>query len=338
MPSVEGEENGEEEVDRSPNEDENMSEDEDEESSLSSDESSSESSIDETENERRRNECLNDMADLERQFSDLKEQLYRERISQVEKKLNESLINNSCHNLSLITECAMEYTGPVNELKEMCEIRIEVAGILRDCRLGNVKHKYDADEQAAIQHFESEKLALMESMKQELEEKIRKLEEDKQNMDISADIWLESQSLNKKHRKSSDGSMISDKRRKPVTVTDILFNSPYIVYMLREMDILEDWAAIRKAKGALARRRQNSGCQLENSPFSARYEDGKLYYEGEWFHKGDHILIESRNDTHSSAFVTGINTGEVWVRKGDGSKTKLYIGQLQKGKYKIRKT
>lgn len=150
------------------------------------------------------------------------------------------------------------------------------------------------------------------------------------------DIWLESQSLNKKHRKSSDGSMISDKRRKPVTVTDILFLqyflfiplsyciirtsvpyhyytpicflryktdtcrlvpnllcktysayylmyyipdfslcsslvlsafrlwhminrknlcgnifpwpcvSPYIVYMLREMDILEDWAAIRK--------------------------------------------------------------------------------------------
>ena len=44
MPSVEGEENGEEEVERSPNEDENMSEDEDEESSLSSDESSSESS------------------------------------------------------------------------------------------------------------------------------------------------------------------------------------------------------------------------------------------------------------------------------------------------------
>ena len=29
----------------------------------------------------------------------------------------------------------MEYTGPVNELKEMCEIRIEVAGILRDCRV-----------------------------------------------------------------------------------------------------------------------------------------------------------------------------------------------------------
>lgn len=25
------------------------------------------------------------------------------------------------------------------------------------------------------------------------------------------------------------------------------------------------------------------GCQSEKSPFSARYEDGKLYYEGEWY-------------------------------------------------------
>lgn len=38
----------------------------------------------------------------------------------------------------------------------------------------------------SISNLQSEKLALMESMRQELEEKIRKLEEDKQNMDISA--------------------------------------------------------------------------------------------------------------------------------------------------------
>lgn len=43
---------------------------------------------------------------------------------------------------------------------------------------------------------------------------------------------------------------IPEKRKKPVTVT-----GPYIVYMLNEMDILEDWAAIRKAKSELARRK-----------------------------------------------------------------------------------
>ena len=25
------------------------------------------------------------------------------------------------------------------------------------------------------------------------------------------------------------------------------------------------------------------GCQSEKSPYNARYEDGKLYYEGEWY-------------------------------------------------------
>lgn len=34
-----------------------------------------------------------------------------------------------------LLECVVEYIGLVNELKEMCEIRIEVVGILRDCRV-----------------------------------------------------------------------------------------------------------------------------------------------------------------------------------------------------------
>ena len=37
-----------------------------------------------------------------------------------------------------------------------------------------------------------------------------------------------------------------------------------------------------------------------------------------------------------SATISAINTGEVWVRRRDGSKTKLYISQLQRGKCTIR--
>ncbi|XP_032237215.2 breast cancer metastasis-suppressor 1-like protein-A isoform X2 [Nematostella vectensis] len=326
MPSVDGEESGDEEVARSLNDDENMSEEDDDEDSLpsGSDDDSSDS-IDETENERRRTECLDDMADLERQFTELKEQLYHERLNQVEKKLEE-----------VASELANEYVGPLAELKEMCEIRIEVSGILRDCRLENVKNKYNADEQAALQHFESEKLALMESMKAELEEKIRKLEEDKHNMDISADLWLESHSTNKKQRKAAEAVMHPEKRRKPVTVS-----GPYIVYMLKEMDILEDWAAIRKAKGALARRKQQRKCSgsypNEKCLFNARYEDGKLYYEGQWYQKGSPVIIEGKDHTSCNAMITGINTGEIIFRRSDGCKTNMYIGQLQKGKFKIRK-
>uniref|UniRef100_A0A8D3AHM8 Uncharacterized protein n=1 Tax=Scophthalmus maximus TaxID=52904 RepID=A0A8D3AHM8_SCOMX len=39
--------------------------------------------------ERRRIECLDEMSNLEKQFTDLKDQLYRERLSQVNSKLQE---------------------------------------------------------------------------------------------------------------------------------------------------------------------------------------------------------------------------------------------------------
>ena len=42
------------------------------------------------------------------------------------------------------------------------------------------------------------------------------------------------------------------------------------------------------------------------------------------------------NFPNFSATISAINTGEVWVRRRDGSKTKLYISQLQRGKCTIR--
>ena len=35
----------------------------------------------------------------------------------------------------------------------------------------------------------------------------------------------------------------------------------------------------------------------EDHPFSARYDDGKLFYEGEWYSKGHHIIIDNREDS-----------------------------------------
>lgn len=37
-----------------------------------------------------------------------------------------------------------------------------------------------------------------------------------------------------------------------------------------------------------------------------------------------------------SAIITTINHDEVWFKRPDGSKSKLYISQLQKGKYSIK--
>lgn len=39
----------------------------------------------------------------------------------------------------------------------------------------------------------------------------------------------------------------------------------------------------------------------------------------------------------SRAVITAVSTGEVWLRREDGSKTKIYVSQLQKGKYSVHK-
>lgn len=111
--------------------------------------------------------------------------------------------------------------------------RKEVAEILKRLRLDNIRHKFQSEEQAAIQHYESEKQLAVDRLYDELNEKIRRLEEDSHNVDISWTNW-ESNARSSKVRGPG--------RKKPVTVT-----GPYVVYMLREDEIMEDWTLIKKA-------------------------------------------------------------------------------------------
>ncbi|KAK9686059.1 hypothetical protein QE152_g37479 [Popillia japonica] len=157
------------------------------------------SEMDEGECEQRRNECMDNLTDLERQFSLLREQLYRERIAQ--------------------------------QLQDDMRIRTEVASILRQLRLANIRNKYDAEEQAARQNLESEKALAWDYYYEELIETIKRLEEDRHNVEIS---WGEGGEWSTRSRSRS--------RRKAVTVS-----GPYIVYMLKPQDIMEDWTTIRKA-------------------------------------------------------------------------------------------
>ncbi|ELU01106.1 hypothetical protein CAPTEDRAFT_94286 [Capitella teleta] len=294
--------------------------DDDESDSGSSDDGDS-SEIDEAEIERRRNECLDDMNALEEQFFELKEHLCKERLGQVEAKLSE-----------VRAEKALEYLEPLAELQENMRIHTQVAGILKELRIQNVKNQSEAESQAAMQNFESEKMLLFDHVRQELEDKIRRLEEDRHNIDISTEFL---QSSNKRRKKGSGPlphfTTPGDRRRKPVTVTDILF-----VYLVKHPDIVEDWTTIKKALKQSEKKKKAIHPKQEKHPFAARFEDGKLFYENEWYSRGHHIIIDNKEDSPVHASITAINTGEVWVKRSDGNKSKLYIAQLQKGKYTVR--
>jgi len=197
--------------------------------------------IDEEECERRKVEFVGEMGDLEKQFFLLKDQLYMERLTQVEQKLEEVKAEN-----------ALEYLQPLGELEDNKRTRTEVAEVLRGMKLANVECQHEAEMLAARQNYESERQLLRDSIRFEVEEKLRKLEEDKNSID--SDLYSESAFSKKKRRynnilgyelqygHSRDQLSLPDRRRKPVTVS-----GPYIVYMLRDNEIMEDYLTIRRA-------------------------------------------------------------------------------------------
>ncbi|XP_075879634.1 breast cancer metastasis-suppressor 1-like protein-A isoform X2 [Nelusetta ayraudi] len=217
-------------------------------SSVSEDGDSSE--MDEEDCERRRMECLDEMSNLEKQFMDLKDQLYHERLSQVNSKLAEVEAGR-----------AAEYLEPLAVLLENMQVRTKVAGIYRDLCLDSVKNKYECETQAACQHWESEKLLLFDTVQSELEEKIRRLEEDRHSIDITSELWNDELSGRRKRR---DALSPDKKRRRPSVVS-----GPYIVYMLPDLDILEDWTTIRKAVATLGPHRGKSDSESSAFPFRA---------------------------------------------------------------------
>uniref|UniRef100_A0A9L0RCZ4 BRMS1 like transcriptional repressor n=1 Tax=Equus caballus TaxID=9796 RepID=A0A9L0RCZ4_HORSE len=281
------------EVDYAENEG-SSSEDEDTESSSVSEDGDS-SEMDDEDCERRRMECLDEMSNLEKQFTDLKDQLYKERLSQVDAKLQE-----------VIAGKAPEYLEPLATLQENMQIRTKVAGIYRELCLESVKNKYECEIQASRQHCESEKLLLYDTVQSELEEKIRRLEEDRHSIDITSELWNDELQSRKKRK-----DPFSPDKKKPVVVS-----GPYIVYMLQDLDI--------------------PPVKLEKHLHSARSEEGRLYYDGEWYIRGQTICIDKKDECPTSAVITTINHDEVWFKRPDGSKSKLYISQLQKGKYSIK--
>uniref|UniRef100_A0A3B4GZJ3 BRMS1 transcriptional repressor and anoikis regulator n=1 Tax=Pundamilia nyererei TaxID=303518 RepID=A0A3B4GZJ3_9CICH len=131
------------------------------------------------------------------------------------------------------------------------------AGVYRELCLQVIKHKHECEVQGARQHLESERTLLFDAMKGELLEKIRRLEEDRQNIDLTSE-WSDELRGKKCKRKNLLGR--SEKKKKVALVS-----GPFIVYMLRDIDILEDWTAIKKILQLSVDKDAASGCPAYES-------------------------------------------------------------------------
>lgn len=147
--------------------------------------------------------------------------MYHEKITQVHRNIVE-LRNEECP----------DYLKQVEKLREIMKTKEQVAEVLKNYRLQNISNLFTSEELAASQNLESEKRISYDEIHGELQEKIRKLEEDRNNSNIHDDLWYNN-GRKKKNR---------SQRRKAVAVS-----GPYIVYMLKENEIMEDWSLIKKS-------------------------------------------------------------------------------------------
>lgn len=86
-----------------------------------------------------------------------------------------------------------------------------------------------------------------------------------------------------------------------------------------------------------------------------RIEDGKLVYEKRWFHRGQSVFVEGRDLPKFPANISAIgndvvsiflcffsygiliNFLQIWVKKSDGSKVRIYVSNLARGKISIKR-
>ncbi|NXS98106.1 SDS3 deacetylase, partial [Jacana jacana] len=145
----------------------------------------------------------------------------------------------------------------------------------------------------------------------------------------------------KLRRRPNDPVPIPDKRRKPAP--DILYR---LNYLLTDEQIMEDLRTLNKRPASLPFSASPSSPEhLPATPaespaqrFEARIEDGKLYYDKRWYHKSQAIYLESKENTKISCVISSVGANEIWVRKtSDSTKMRIYLGQLQRGVFVIRR-
>ncbi|KAG2470681.1 SDS3 deacetylase, partial [Polypterus senegalus] len=196
-----------------------------------------------------------------------------------------------------------EYQKRMKKLDQQYKERLRNAGEIFGLHIylflltEQVERNYIKEKKAAVKEFEDKKIELKENLIAELEEKKKMIENEKLTMELT-------------------GASPSSPELLPTTPTE----SP-------------------------AHR------------FEARIEDGKLYYDKRWYHKSQPIYLESKESTKISCVISSVGTNEVgfsfhfdtrlalltnvqkiWVRKtSDSTKMRIYLGQLQRGVFVIRR-
>ncbi|KAK1156506.1 sin3 histone deacetylase corepressor complex component SDS3 isoform X1 [Acipenser oxyrinchus oxyrinchus] len=264
-------------------------------------------------------------------YVEIKEQMYQDKLASLKRQLAQ-----------LQEGTLQEYQKRMKKLDQQYKERLRNADLFLQLETEQVERNYIKEKKAAVKEFEDKKIELKENLIAELEEKKKMIENEKLTMELTGDSMEVKPIMTRKlRRRPNDPVPVPDKRRKPAP--DILL----LNYLLTDEQIMEDLRTLNKVR-LLDLKMLPSPSSPEHLPptptespaqrYEARIEEGKLYCDKRWYHKSQAIYLESKENTKISCVISSVGTNEIWVRKtSDSTKMRIYLGQLQRGVYVIRR-
>ena len=246
------------------------------------------------------------------QFTEMKEQMYQDKLNHLKKQLQQLSEGNHPEWLKRIKRLD-------NQLKE----RLFINTVIKELELEMAEQDFLSEKKNVVKEFEEKKVYLKEQLLSELEEKQKQIDIERTSMELTGDsLELKPVTTRKLRRRATEGlgnslcgNGYKEKRRKQAP--------PSLKTLLDDKDIEDDLKIINKtlsltATSSSVKRELDSGSvNLRSSTPTfardARIEDGKLFYERRWFRRGQTVWVESKDGSYG-ATISAIGSEAIWVR------------------------
>ncbi|KAG8196243.1 hypothetical protein JTE90_023800 [Oedothorax gibbosus] len=285
-----------------------------------------------------------DMVKQEQEYTEIKEQMYQDKLASLKKQLKQ--LEDGVH---------PDYMKRFKKLEQQYQARQLWSEVFERVEIERVERDYVLEKEAAHKEFEEKKIEVRENLIADLEEKKRMIEAERSSMELTSDkstlqvadhaiarrLILEDSmevkpvTTRKLRRRPNDPLPVPEKRRKTLPTQ--------LNFLLDDGDIMDDLRAISKNKNSSSSKRhdsyEGSSSDHRGTSIEVKVEDGKLYYDKKWYHRGQQVYYEGKEvGSKNSGLICTISSSEIWIKRTfDSTKIRIYISQLQKGKITIRR-
>ncbi|OXA38528.1 sin3 histone deacetylase corepressor complex component SDS3 isoform X2 [Folsomia candida] len=250
-----------------------------------------------------------------------------------------------------------DYIQGLEKLRRECDKRMEMNTASTEYDMMCIERDFSAEQKLIGREFEDKKIELRESLISELEEKKKQIEMERYSFELTSDPTEVKPINTRKLRRRPNDPAPQPERRKKVPQFQVTF-------LLDEPEVDDDLKSIRchlqggggggggsgRGGGATSGKGKKSDgynrkaaaietdYSAEGSHSDSRIEDGKLFYEKRWFHRGQPVFVEGQGVSKVGGVICSISQDLVWVRKvNDQTKIRVPISSLQKGKLFIKR-